>query len=219
MLMNPPQLTDIVVNDWVQGGPVDFSALNGSVVLIEVFQVNCPGCFLYSLPKAIQLYEHYHEQGLVIIALATAFEDYDKNTLDNLRKLVETGEVIGETNKAMNQYGLLENGKVSWKIPFAVGMDRVVPDNEPVSEQRILMYIERILPDFKQLPQEHQKTVFNQVEQYMKQKTMTAETFERFSLQGTPSSILFDREGQLIDVSFGQVEHKQSMIEQCLARK
>jgi len=37
-------------------------------------------------------------------------------------------------------------------------------------------------------------------------------------LQGTPSAILFDRKGQLRDVSFGQVEHQQSLVEQCLAQ-
>ncbi len=209
-------LTDIVVGEWVQGGEVNVGDFDGSVVLVEVLQVNCPGCFIYSLPTAIQLHEQYHDKGLVVIGLATAFEDYDKNTLENLKKLVNTGEVIGETNKALNQYGLLTDDKVSWRFPFAVGMDRVVPDNEPVTDERILSYIHKILPEFDKLPEEQKQAVIIQVRQYMQQKTMTAETFERFSLQGTPSSILFDRQGQLRDVSFGQVEHKQSLIEQYL---
>jgi hypothetical protein len=29
------------------------------VVLVEAFQVNCPGCFFYALPQAISLYEKY----------------------------------------------------------------------------------------------------------------------------------------------------------------
>ncbi len=214
--MNGQLLTDIVVDEWVQGGEINVGDFDGSVVLVEVFQVNCPGCFIYSLPAAIQLHEQYHDKGLVVIGLATAFEDYDKNTLENLKKLVTTGEVIGETNKALNQYGLLTDNKVSWRFPFAVGMDRVVPDNEPVTDERILSYIHKILPEFDKLPEEQKQAVIDQVRQYMQQKTMAAETFERFSLQGTPSSILFDRQGQLRDVSFGQVEHKQSLIEQCL---
>ncbi len=209
-------LSDVVVDEWVQGGPLSIESLVGSVVLVEVFQVNCPGCFISSLPKAIQLYEHYHGKGLEVIALATAFEDYDKNTLENLKQLVETGEVIGETHKALSQYGLLTDGKVQWRLPFAVGMDRVVPDNEPVTDARVLDYICKILPEFERLPDDQRQAVIKQVKQYMAQKTMTAETFERFSLQGTPSSILFDRDGQLKDVSFGQVEHKQFLIEQCL---
>lgn len=210
-------LSDISVDTWVQGEPGALSNLVGSVVLIEVFQVNCPGCFIYSLPKAIELHEKYHDQGLIVIGLATAFEDYDKNTLENLRKLVETGEVIGQTFKALNQYGQLSEGKLQWKIPFAVGMDRVVAETEPVTDERVQRYAREFLPDFENFSNEQQKSVLQQVRHYLEQKSMKAETFERFALQGTPSCILFDRKGQLKDVSFGQVEHKQAMVEHFLA--
>ena len=53
------------------------------------------------------------------MGLATAFEDFDKNNLDNLKMLVETGEVVGETKSALAQYGQLQEGsKLSFKIPF-----------------------------------------------------------------------------------------------------
>lgn len=216
--MNKPLLSDISVDTWVQGGPVEAEKLAGSVVLVEVFQVNCPGCFLYTLPKAIQLHEKYKDEGLVIIALATAFEDYDKNTLENLRRLVETGAVIGETFKALSQYGMLNDGKLQWRLPFAVGMDRVVPETEPVTDEKVLRYARDFLPEFDRLNDEQKQAVLSQVKNYLTQKTMKAETFERFALQGTPSSILFDRTGQLKDVSFGQAEHQQSLVEQCLAQ-
>lgn len=216
--MNKPLLSDITVDTWVQGGPVETEGLAGSVVLIEVFQVNCPGCFLYTLPKAIQLHEKYNDKGLVIIALATAFEDYDKNTLENLHRLVEKGEVIGETFKALSQYGMLQDGKLQWRLPFAVGMDRVVPETEPVTDEKVLRYARDFLPEFDRLSDEQKQAVLSQVKNYLAQKTMKAETFERFALQGTPSSILFDRTGQLRDVSFGQAEHQQSLVEQCLAQ-
>ncbi len=145
--MNNHLLSDITVDTWVQGGLILLNDLIGSVVLIEVFQVNCPGCFIYSLPRAIELHERYHQQGLVVIGLATAFEDYDKNTLENLQKLVTTGEVIGETFKALNQYGILSEGKLPWKIPFAVGMDRIVAETEPVTDERVLRYAHEFLPD------------------------------------------------------------------------
>lgn len=217
--MNNLILTDVAVDTWVQDGPAKMEDLLGSVVLIEVFQVNCPGCFLYALPNAIQLHEKYSDHGLVIIALATAFEDYDKNTLENLRLLVGTGEVIGETYKALNQRGLLvDHSKLPWKLPFAVGMDRIEPDNEPVTEERVLAYARQLLGQIDQLQEDQQQAIKNQIQTFLEQKHMKAETFERFSLQGTPSAILFDRKGMLQDVSFGQVAHKQSAIEQLLAQ-
>lgn len=217
--MNNHLLSDITVDTWVQGGPILLNDLIGSVVLIEVFQVNCPGCFIYSLPRAIELHERYHQQGLVVIGLATAFEDYDKNTLENLQKLITTGEVIGETFKALNQYGILSEGKLPWKISFAVGMDRIVAETEPVTDERVLRYAREFLPDFEKFSDEQKKSVLQQVRHYMEQKSMKAETFERFALQGTPSCILFDRKGQLKDVSFGQIDYKQAMVEHFLAEK
>lgn len=212
-------LSDISVAAWVQGGPIVLNNLVGSVVLIEVFQVNCPGCFIYSLPRAIDLHTRYHQHGLVVIGLATAFEDYDKNTFENLQKLITTGEVIGETLNALNQYGILSEGRLPWKIPFAVGMDRVVAETEPVTDKRVLSYAAEFLPDFENLGDEQKRSVLQQVRQYLEQKSMKAETFERFALQGTPSCILFDRKGQLKDVSFGQVDYKQAMVEHCIKEK
>lgn len=217
--MNNLSLSDVTVENWVQDGPARMDDLLGSVVLVEVFQVNCPGCFLYALPKAIQLHEKYQEQGLVVIGLATAFEDYEKNTLENLQLLVEKGEVVGETFKALSQHGLLIDNKLSWKLPFAIGMDRVEPDHDPVTEERVLSYAHQLLAQFDKLPKDQQQAILSQIKAYMDQKVMKAETFERFSLQGTPSAILFDRRGQVRDVSFGQADHnKQSVIEQLLAQ-
>ena len=198
---------------------MNLTDLVGSVVLVEVFQVNCPGCFLYALPKAIQLHETYQEKGLVVIGLATAFEDYDKNTLENLERLVQKGEVIGETLHTLTQQGMVIDGKLEWRLPFAVGMDRVEPDLEPVLPERTLRYTRSALPDFDELEKDRQQTALQQVKNYLQQKTMKAETFERFALKGTPSSILFDRKGHVQDISFGQNENLQSLIEQCLTSR
>jgi len=210
-------LADITVETWVQGGPLDVTSLTGSVVLVDVFQVNCPGCFMFALPQAIKLHEQYHDKGLVIIGLATAFEDYDKNTLENLQKFIDTGEVIGETFRALRPRGVLTGGKIDWKLPFAVGMDRVTADNESVTDERVYKYACNLLEDFDTYPDDKKEAVAVQIKNYLEQKTMKAETFERFSLQGTPSTILFDRDGKLKDVSFGQTIHPESLIEQCLA--
>ena len=214
-----PSLSDVVVDTWVQGGPINLTDLIGSVVVLEVFQVNCPGCFLYSLPKSIELFEKYHQQGLVVIGLATAFEDYDKNTLGNLQKLITTGEVIGETLKALTRHNILSHGRLPWKIPYPVGMDRVTAETEPVTEQRIRNYARSFLSDFDNFNEDQQRSVMQQVKHYLEQKTMKAETFESFALQGTPSCIVFDRQGQLKDVSFGQIDYKQAMIEHFLSEK
>lgn len=102
---------------------------------------------------------------------------------------------------------------------FAVGMDRVVAETEPVTDERVLRYASEFLPEFEKFSDEQKITVLQQIRHYMEQKSMKAETFERFALQGTPSCIMFDRKGQLKDVSFGQIDYKQAMVEHFLAEK
>lgn len=107
------------VSEWVQGLPTNIDKNIGKVVLVEVFQVNCPGCFMYALPNAIEIYKNNNREDVVVLGLATAFEDYDKNTLDNLKLLLSSGKVIGETFNALNQYRQLVDGdKLNYKIPW-----------------------------------------------------------------------------------------------------
>ncbi|GBL40638.1 hypothetical protein EMGBD3_00060 [Nitrosarchaeum sp.] len=117
---------NFAVSDWVQGAPTNFDQEKDHIVLVEVFQVNCPGCFMHALPEAISIYNKYKDDGVRVIGIATAFEDYDKNTLDNLKMLAETGEVIGETQSALSMYGQLQkDNKLSYKIPFPLAMDKL----------------------------------------------------------------------------------------------
>ena len=67
------------------------------MVVVEVFQVNCPGCFIYGIPEAIDTFQKYKNNDVVVLGLATAFEDFDKNTLENLKLLLKENKVIGET--------------------------------------------------------------------------------------------------------------------------
>jgi len=122
------------VSDWVQCEPTNFDQHTGKVVLLEIFQVNCPGCFLYALPQAIDLHQRYSDKGLTVLGIATAFEDFDKNTLENLLKLVKHGEVIGETLHILEQHSILTEGRLPFSIPFALAMDKLVKRDNDVSE-------------------------------------------------------------------------------------
>ena len=61
------------VSKWVQGIPTNIDKEKDNVVLVEVFQVNCPGCFLYGIPESIEMYNKYHKEGLTVLGVATAF--------------------------------------------------------------------------------------------------------------------------------------------------
>ncbi|MEK0328054.1 MAG: TlpA family protein disulfide reductase, partial [Nitrosopumilus sp.] len=195
---------NIQVSKWVQGLPTNFDKEKDHIVLVEVFQVNCPGCFLYGIPEAINIYNKYHSEGVTVLGIATAFEDFDKNTLENLELLLKSGEVIGETKKGLSQYGKLNDSKLSYKIPFPVAMDSLIKETGESSESRIKNYIYNQIPDFDSHPEDYRNQIFQRVKGYLKSKEYSAETFEKYSLQGTPSTIVVDRKGILRDVSFGQ---------------
>ena len=205
------------VSEWVQGAPTNFDQEKDHIVLLEVFQVNCPGCFINAIPEAMNIYNKYKDEGVRVMGLATAFEDFDKNTLDNLKMLVETGEVIGETRSAFSMNGQLQEGnKLPYKIPFPLGMDNITKTSGEISQEKIMEFIYPQIPEFDSQPEDYRNQIIQKVKSYMSSKEYSAETFEKFALQGTPSMILVDRKGILRDVSFGQSNHIDSMIQKLL---
>jgi len=191
------------LSEWVQGEPVNFDQLSGRVVLVEVFQVNCPGCFLYALPQAVDLYQRYSDHGLSVLGVATAFEDFDKNNLKNLTRLIENGEVIGETLRVLSQQGKLVAGHLPFRIPFPVAMDRLQKRQAGVDPNETETFINQRIPDFEQQPETYRQKIRQQVQHYFQSLTYHAETFELFDLKGTPSHILVDKHGLLRDCAFG----------------
>ena len=207
---------NLKLGKWVQGMDTNFDKEGDNVKLVEVFQVNCPGCFMHSIPEIINIYKKYRTEGLSVFGLATAFEDYDKNTLENLEMLLTTGEVVGDTRQALAQYGQLDNGKLQFKIPYPVAMDSLVKEGEEPSMEKMTAFINKQIPNFESQPDEYKNQIYARVKEYYKSKEYTAETFEMYSLQGTPSTILVDRKGILRDVSFGSTANLESMVQKLL---
>jgi len=207
---------NLKVSQWIQGLPTNFDKEKDHIVLVEVFQVNCPGCFLYGIPEAINIYNKYHSEGVTVLGVATAFEDFDKNTKENLELLLKTGEVIGDTKEGLSQYGKLADSKLPYKIPFPVGMDSLIKETSDISELRIKNFINKQIPDFDSQSEDYKNQITHRVKEYLKSKEYSAETFEEYSLNGTPSTIVVDRKGILRDVSFGQNGALESLIQSLL---
>ena len=207
---------NLKLRKWVQGMDTNFDKEGDNVKLAEVFQVNCPGCFMHSIPEIINIYNKYKGDGLSVMGVATAFEDYDKNTLENLEMLLTTGEVVGDTKQALTQYGQLNDGKLQFKIPYPVAMDSLVKEGGEPSMEKMTAFINQQIPNFESQPDEYKNQIYARVKEYYKSKEFTAETFEMYSLQGTPSTILVDRKGILRDVSFGSTANLESMVQKLL---
>ncbi len=210
---------NLQVSTWVQGKPTNIDNEKGNVVLVEVFQVNCPGCFLYSIPETIDVYRKYKDKGLTVLGLATAFEDFDKNNLENLQKLLMTGEIIGETYRAFSSTGQLKDGnKLPYRIPFPVAMDMLVKTSGPLTQSKIMDFIETNIPSFRSYPDKERQVLIERVKQYLQSKQYSAKTFEEYALRGTPSIILIDRKGVLRGTYFGSNGYLEGAVEELIGQ-
>lgn len=208
---------NLSISKWVQGLETNIDKEKDNVILVEVFQVNCPGCFMYGIPQAMEIYQKYRKEGVTVLGLATAFEDFDKNTIENLELLLTKGEVIGETLKMLGQYDQLVDGKkLPYKIPFPVAMDLLKKENGSITNERINEIIEANVPSFNAYNEQQKAEIKERVKQYLKSKVYSAQTFDQYALRGTPSTILIDKKGILRDVGFGQNDLLEENIKKLL---
>lgn len=209
---------ELKVSEWVQGGPINLKDYRGKVVVVEVFQVNCPGCFIYGIPEAIDTFQKYKNNDVVVLGLATAFEDFDKNTLENLKLLLKENKVIGETLTTLTyQSKLLNEGKLSYSIPFPVGMDMLVKEILPIEEKRIMEFVNANVPDFDLYHKKDKEQIISRVKSYLETKPYSPLTFEEYSLRGTPSSMFIDKKGILRETTFGSTGLMATTVEKLLS--
>jgi hypothetical protein len=173
--------------------------------LILVFQVNCPGCFAYALPLAIRIHQEFREKGLNVLALSTAFEDFDLNTVGNTLRLLDNGHIVGETRKVLERAGY---STFPLKIPFDVAFDQVVPNDPSYLEEDIKTFCAKH-PELDIDKSQETASIKDQLKEYFLRKSYRAHTFSANHLNGTPSWILCDRQKNLLYESFGHKEYER----------
>jgi peroxiredoxin len=208
---------NLIVSAWFNGKPTNIDQEKGNVVLIEVFQVNCPGCFMYAIPDAISIHHKYEKNGVKVIGLATAFEDYDKNTVENLELLLNEQQVIGDTLNGLAQSGQLRNGnRLPYRIPFPIAVDSIKKENPSASKSKAISFIESSTANLSSYDEKYKLMLFERVQKYFESRQYYAETFEEYGLQGTPSTILIDKQGRLRHVTFAQYRSHEQMVQDLL---
>ena len=194
---------DLEVEEWLGGPSTNISNELGRPILIKVFQVNCPGCFSHGIPEVLEVRQKFIDTPLLVWGLATAFEDFHINTFENLQRLIDTGEVVGETLEVLIASGLLNNNCLDYSIPFPVAWDKVIPHHSDDYLLDAQNFIKKDFPQFDNFPTKNQKLITKQVVSYLKNKKFEAKTFDAYQLQGTPSTLLIDKNGILRGKWFG----------------
>jgi len=72
---------EFVISEWLNAAePVSLNRLRGRVVIIEAFQMLCPGCVSHGLPQAQRVRETFREADVAVIGLHSVFEHHDAQT-------------------------------------------------------------------------------------------------------------------------------------------
>jgi hypothetical protein len=179
--------------DQVLQGSVDLQPLN----LLFVFQVNCPGCFIYGFPLVNKLYWQYRQSGLNVLGISTAFEDFEENTASNTDLLLTEMRLVGATRLALGEF-------YSQAIDFSVAVDQLTTGETLATSENIELLCTAIA-GFWELPNSEQVAVRQKMKVYLQRNDKTSATFTLNHLPGTPTFLLVDQNLQLIESWFGHI--------------
>ncbi len=81
------------IAEWINSEPVRLQDLRGQVVVIDFFQLWCPGCKSFSIPLTLKWEKEFAEEiandKMKIVSIHTVFEGHRHQTVDRLKKFVE----------------------------------------------------------------------------------------------------------------------------------
>lgn len=104
------------VQQWINAQqPLSLAALRGKVVVLEAFQMLCPGCVAHGLPQALRVYQSFPRSQVEVIGLHTVFEHHAAMTAIALQAFL-----------------------YEYRIPFPVGVD--LPDGRDGVPQTMRAY-------------------------------------------------------------------------------
>ncbi|MEM9362737.1 MAG: hypothetical protein AAGA43_08885 [Bacteroidota bacterium] len=170
--------------------------------LLFVFQVNCPGCFFYGFPLMEALHEKYAST-ISFLGLSTAFEDFEFNTQDNTKMLLENSTLIGETKKAFQERGLESYPQ---HIDLPIAMDVQTPREEFATAENIEFICSNV-PGFDKAQASQKDDLKLRIKDYLNTNPLVPETFTLNQLRGTPSFVLFDHQQTVLEHWFGHKEY------------
>ncbi len=71
-----PLALPLQTSRWFNSPPLQLADLRGRVVVIEVFQMLCPGCVSHALPQALEIAQTFARDDVAVIGLHSVFEHH-----------------------------------------------------------------------------------------------------------------------------------------------
>lgn len=77
---------ELITSQWLNAGESQTLAMHrGKVVVVEVFQMLCPGCVSHSLPQAQRVHQIFPKDDVAVLGLHSVFEHHDAMTPVSLK--------------------------------------------------------------------------------------------------------------------------------------
>lgn len=90
VLPEPEEAPEWKISAWLNGDPGTLGQHRGRVVLIEFFQLWCPGCNAFSIPLFQRWHDRYGErEDVLVVSIHSVFEGHEYQSPDRLRRFVE----------------------------------------------------------------------------------------------------------------------------------
>lgn len=103
------RITDLVASGWIgDGAPAAPDDLLGRVVVVEVFQLLCPGCVSHGIPQAKRVRAAFSPEDVAVIGLHSVFEHHAAMAPEVLRAFL-----------------------AEYAVPFPVAIDAPSEDGDP----------------------------------------------------------------------------------------
>jgi hypothetical protein len=141
----------------------------------------------------------YYGNKLSCIALSTAFEDFQINTEENAKLLVNTGELVGERIKSTGSWYL------NWEsstLSLPILIDEVINQSELQKSEFVESVIINMLDQTTTSPLE-QENMRTSLHNYFSQLPQCGKTFAANLMRGTPSFFLFTDSMEILVQWFG----------------
>eukprot|EP00543_Licmophora_paradoxa_P001299 CAMPEP_0202454484 /NCGR_PEP_ID=MMETSP1360-20130828/12201_1 /ASSEMBLY_ACC=CAM_ASM_000848 /TAXON_ID=515479 /ORGANISM="Licmophora paradoxa, Strain CCMP2313" /LENGTH=216 /DNA_ID=CAMNT_0049073809 /DNA_START=22 /DNA_END=669 /DNA_ORIENTATION=+ len=186
--------------EWLSGSHED---LQHELQLVLLIQPNCPGCLLNALPVANAIMAS-DQNDFGIYCVSTAFEDFEYNTVQNARLLLE-GVLVGESARIL--------GPTTRHIPqmpfahdFVVDRDNA---DEDLKEWAFMTLEEnaRAQLKFMHLSEERIEKALESIN-FSSLPEKLGELFWSVKAQGTPTWVLHGYDGRVLGVRFGYLEEE-----------
>ncbi|MFQ5670160.1 MAG: TlpA family protein disulfide reductase [Acidobacteriota bacterium] len=89
-----PPAPEWAIAAWLNGDPGSLGQQRGRVVLIDFFQLWCPGCNAFSVPLFQRWEKKYaHRADVLVVSIHTVFEGHSYQTEDRLRQYLREKEI------------------------------------------------------------------------------------------------------------------------------